>query len=202
MLRIKFQMEQMKSEVEQCVKRVESIKVEVSDQMTTNQQEFEKGFNVRMEEVSNFTAVAKAKLHELQDFKDMAITPTIAFKARLNVDTAVTTIGQTIVFPTVIFNEESAYKPNTGKFTAPVNWTYMFSLAFCVYSSQSLVVSIMIEGTKKYDTQDQQGKAAFNERNPYTTSIKNQWQGAQADPKQKQDRARTVYPQRQCSMVM
>jgi dsDNA-specific endonuclease/ATPase MutS2 len=69
MVRIEFQMEQMKSEVEQCVKRVESIKVEVSDQMTTNQQEFEKGFNVRMEEVSNFTAEAKAKLHELQDFK-------------------------------------------------------------------------------------------------------------------------------------
>jgi hypothetical protein len=39
--------------------------------MTTNQQEFEKGFNVRMEEVSEFTAVAKAELHELQDFKDI-----------------------------------------------------------------------------------------------------------------------------------
>jgi hypothetical protein len=78
----------------------------------------------------------------------MAITPTIAFKARLNVDTAVTTVGQTIVFPTVIFNEGDAYNPNTGKFTAPVSGTYMFSLAFCVYNKNSLVVGIMIEGTK------------------------------------------------------
>jgi hypothetical protein len=38
-------------------------------------------------------------------------------------------------------------------------------------------------------TQDQQGKVAFKERNPLRTSNKNHWQGAQADPKQKQDRA-------------
>jgi hypothetical protein len=36
----------------------------------------------------------------------------------------------------------------------------------------------------KYDKQDQQGKAVFNERNTHTT----QRQGAQEDPKQKQDR--------------
>jgi hypothetical protein len=41
----------------------------------------------------------------------------------------------------------------------------------------------------KYDKQDQQGKAAFNERNPTRSSNKRQWQGAQEDPKQKQDRA-------------
>jgi hypothetical protein len=43
----------------------------------------------------------------------------------------------------------------------------------------------------KYDKQDQQGKAAFNKRNPHMT----QWQGAQADPKQKQDRANTEHGQ-------
>jgi hypothetical protein len=36
----------------------------------------------------------------------------------------------------------------------------------------------------KYDKQDQQGKAAFNERNPYTTQ-----QQEPVYPKQKQDRA-------------
>jgi hypothetical protein len=43
----------------------------------------------------------------------------------------------------------------------------------------------------KYDKQDQQGKAAFNERNPHM----NQRQGAQADPEQKQDRAKTEHGQ-------
>ena len=75
---------------------------------------------------------------------------TVAFKARLNVDTTVT-VGQAIVFPTVIFNEGSAYNPSTGKFTASVSGTYIFTIAFCVYSSKRLVVSIMIEG-KKYST--------------------------------------------------
>jgi hypothetical protein len=40
----------------------------------------------------------------------------------------------------------------------------------------------------KYEKQDQQGKAAFNERTPPPwPSNKNQWQGAQADPKHKKD---------------
>jgi hypothetical protein len=40
----------------------------------------------------------------------------------------------------------------------------------------------------KYDKHDQQGKAAFNERNPKTT--KNQQQGAMKEPKQKYDTTR------------
>ena len=83
-------------------------------------------------------------------FPDKFATPPVAFKARLNVNSAVT-VGQVIVFPTVIFNEGSAYNPSTGKFTASVSGTYIFTIAFCVYSSKRLVVSIMIEG-KKYST--------------------------------------------------
>jgi hypothetical protein len=44
-------------------------------------------------------------------------------------------------------------------------------------------------GSTKYDKQDQQGKEAFNECNPARPSNKYQWQEAQEDPKQKQDRA-------------
>jgi hypothetical protein len=39
----------------------------------------------------------------------------------------------------------------------------------------------------KYDKQDQQQKATFNERSPHLCH-KSQWQRAQADPKQKRDR--------------
>jgi hypothetical protein len=41
----------------------------------------------------------------------------------------------------------------------------------------------------QYDKQDRQGKAALNERSPHPTSNKRQRQGAQEDPKEKQDRA-------------
>jgi hypothetical protein len=37
----------------------------------------------------------------------------------------------------------------------------------------------------KYDKQDRQGKAAFNERSPTRPSNKRQRQGAQEDPKEK-----------------
>ncbi|XP_060568784.1 heavy metal-binding protein HIP-like [Ruditapes philippinarum] len=146
MVRIEFQMERLKLEVEQCVNRVENIKTEVSDQMKANQQELEKSFETSMKEVSNVTSAVKAKLLELQD----TVTPTIAFKARLKSSTAVVG-GQTIVFPVLIFKEGDAYNPNTGKFTAPISGVYMFSLAFCVYPKKTLTVSIMVEG-KRYST--------------------------------------------------
>jgi hypothetical protein len=45
------------------------------------------------------------------------------------------------------------------------------------HSTNNTFVSI------KYDKRDQQGKAAFIEHNPHMISNKEQWQGAQADPK-------------------
>jgi hypothetical protein len=44
-------------------------------------------------------------------------------------------------------------------------------------------------GSIKYDKQDQQGKWAFNERNPHTIQQQEPLARTQADPKQKQDRA-------------
>ena len=67
MVRMEFQMERMKSEVEQCVKTVENIKTEVSDQMKKNQQELEADLDAKMLEVDNATAAVHAKLQELQN---------------------------------------------------------------------------------------------------------------------------------------
>jgi hypothetical protein len=40
----------------------------------------------------------------------------------------------------------------------------------------------------KYEKQDQQGRAAFNESTPHDSATRDHWQGAHQDPKQKQDR--------------
>jgi hypothetical protein len=56
-----------------------------------------------------------------------------------------------------------------------------------VYRIFQAIVRVFHRGWKH--KQDQQGKAAFNERSPHMT--KQQRQGAQADPKQKQDRAQS-----------
>jgi hypothetical protein len=73
------------------------------------------------------------------------VTPTVVFKARLNVDTAAPA-GQVIVFPVVLFNKGDAYSSETGKFTATTNGTYLFSIAFCVYNNQYIYVDIMVDG--------------------------------------------------------
>jgi hypothetical protein len=73
------------------------------------------------------------------------MTPTVAFKARLNAITAVP-VGQVIVFRTVLFNEGDAYSSQTGKFTATTNGTYLFTVAFCVVYKHKLYVDIMVDG--------------------------------------------------------
>jgi hypothetical protein len=78
-------------------------------------------------------------------FLDQIVTPTVAFKARLNAHTAAPR-GQVIVFPVVIFNEGDAYSSETGKFTASTNGTYLFTIAFCVDINKYLRVDIMVDG--------------------------------------------------------
>jgi hypothetical protein len=73
------------------------------------------------------------------------VTPTVAFKARLNDYTAAPR-GQVIVFPTVLFNEGNAYNSQTGKFTTTTNGTYLFTIAFCVKANKHLYVDIMVDG--------------------------------------------------------
>jgi hypothetical protein len=80
------------------------------------------------------------------------VTPTVAFKARLNAPSAAPA-GQVIVFPTVLFNEGDAYSSRTGKFTAKTNGSYLFTIAFCVLRTNWLNVDIMVDGvsyTKTY----------------------------------------------------
>jgi hypothetical protein len=80
------------------------------------------------------------------------VTPTVAFKARLNVDTAAH-VSQVIVFPVVLFNEGDAYSSETGKFTATTDGTYLFTVSFCVLYQKHLYVDIMVDGvpyTKTY----------------------------------------------------
>jgi hypothetical protein len=47
----------------------------------------------------------------------------------------------------------------------------------------------ILKQSDPFDKQDQQGKAAFNERNPHMTQQQKPVARSLADPKQKQDRA-------------
>ncbi|XP_060594093.1 thrombospondin-1-like isoform X2 [Ruditapes philippinarum] len=61
--------------------------------------------------------------------------------------------GQDLVFPTVLFNEGGAYSSSTGKFTAPLNGPYSFSINICHTTGQHLYLKFMVE-SKVYSIVD------------------------------------------------
>ncbi|XP_061176740.1 spindle assembly abnormal protein 6-like isoform X4 [Saccostrea echinata] len=60
--------------------------------------------------------------------------------------------GGTLVFPSVITNEENGYNPSNGIFTAPIGGTYVFFVNVQSYSSQTMYVDIVLNGSTKVRT--------------------------------------------------
>ncbi|XP_060554038.1 C1q-related factor-like [Ruditapes philippinarum] len=149
MVRMEFQMERMESEMEQTVKSVDRKLNEMDEKEAKNSNTIkttQEKLSEKMEALQNKTSeVIDTKLKELQILKDKIVTPTVAFKARLNGHTAVP-VGQVIVFPVVLFNEGEGYNSQTGKFTAAINGTYLFTIALCVLGSKYLYADIMVDG--------------------------------------------------------
>ena len=65
--------------------------------------------------------------------------PTVLFSAN-NVTTRSPSTGQPVVFSSVTSNIGSSYSSTTGKFTAPVDGTYSFTVQLCSRSSQFSLV--------------------------------------------------------------
>ena len=58
----------------------------------------------------------------------------------------------TLVFPKVITNVGNGYNPSDGVFTAPMAGVYVFFVNVQGYSSQSIYVSIVLNGATKVRT--------------------------------------------------
>ena len=61
----------------------------------------------------------------------MSISATVVFQATGVQKTSGYSVGETVIFPAVTYNEGSGYNSSTGKFMAPVSGVYAFAKQIC-----------------------------------------------------------------------
>ena len=79
--------------------------------------------------------------------------PTIVFNAKSVTSNSPQT-GQPVVFSSVLSNIGSGYSSTTGKFTAPVNGTYIFTVQLCVTTNKAAEFGFIVDGTVSTAFQD------------------------------------------------
>ena len=72
--------------------------------------------------------------------------PTIVFNAHAVTSTYASN-GQTLVFRTIDSNIGNAYSSSTGKFTAPVNGTYTFTVTLCANNRNTGQFNLVLDGS-------------------------------------------------------
>lgn len=92
------------------------------------------------------TKALENKIEEFHLLSERVVTPHIVFSAMLGSSHLTVSVGQTLVFPTVLSNEGGGYDPSTGTFTAPVNGTYIFSVTLCPVHGKALTYNVIVDG--------------------------------------------------------
>ncbi|XP_060560618.1 caprin-2-like [Ruditapes philippinarum] len=150
---MEYQMEKLKLEGIEREESTTKMKDEVRSALeilNKTMDKFEMSLKVKANSFEQSIAVRVGELRKTMDLiagiHDKAKVPSVAFKARLNSHLTAASVGDYIVFPIMMFNEGSAFDSSTGKFTVPVNGTYLFTVIFCVWSKQSLYIDITVDG--------------------------------------------------------
>ena len=73
-------------------------------------------------------------------------TPAVVFNAH-SVTTYSPPARQPLVFSSVISNIGNGYSSSTGKFTAPVNGTFIFTVQLCVRTNHGANFGLVLDGT-------------------------------------------------------
>ncbi|XP_045169896.2 uncharacterized protein LOC123532503 [Mercenaria mercenaria] len=151
-IRLEFQMERYKSEMENTQKRTLD---------TLNELE-----NFREKLSTEFNGIKEQNRLELEnrseDFKilkDSVSIPTVAFRSR-SPSTTNPKSGDKIVFTETLHDSAHSYDNKTGIFTAPVAGTYLFNVQLCLatgtrYTYYAIYVeSTAVTGTLLYDSSE------------------------------------------------
>ena len=76
---------------------------------------------------------------------DNLICPSYVFDATW-IENVNTSVGDAIIFSGDMLNEIGVYNKDLGKFTAPVNGTYMFTATLCLHGNKYVKVQFVADG--------------------------------------------------------
>ncbi|KAL4217454.1 hypothetical protein ACF0H5_023904 [Mactra antiquata] len=148
MVRIEFQMEQYKTQMEDSLKKLDNVKNDFDKKVIDTEekiQEMMTDMNNTVITNANFIKNLIQNVDEI-NAKEAARTP-VMFKAVMLADTT-PSIGKTLIFKKILDNLGSGYNGNTGVFTVPINGSYIFGMTICPVNGLGIVAGFEVDGNR------------------------------------------------------
>ncbi|KAL4217452.1 hypothetical protein ACF0H5_023902 [Mactra antiquata] len=149
MVRIEFQMEQYKTQMEDSLKRLDNVKNELHKKVIDTEdkmQEVIKETNNKVAENANAIKTLVQNVDE-NNAKEAITSSPVMFKAIMLADTS-PSVGETLVFKTILNNYNNAYNNITGTFTVPKDGNYIFGMTICPTFKKLIVAGFEVDGKK------------------------------------------------------
>ncbi|WAQ93802.1 hypothetical protein MAR_006273 [Mya arenaria] len=130
MIRMEFEYAQWEKRINETLGKIEKQRTSIQtdlEVLRNDREEFDKHVNEKMQQLSK------------------PQNSTVLFRARKVADYTLSTGNQIIIFSEVLFNVGGGYNSATGKFTAPVTGTYLFTVSLCPRSGKSIFYRIVVK---------------------------------------------------------
>ncbi|XP_052812299.1 complement C1q tumor necrosis factor-related protein 3-like [Mya arenaria] len=140
MIRMEFQYEQWEKRINESLEKMEKQRASIHTDLEVLRNEREE-FDTHVNE----TLTDMQQLSELKDAQQLSKPPhsTILFRARKVADYTLSTENQIIIFSEMLSNVGGGYNSASGKFTAPVAGTYLFTVSLCPIRGKSIFFNIV-----------------------------------------------------------
>ncbi|XP_052809712.1 heavy metal-binding protein HIP-like [Mya arenaria] len=142
MIRMEFQYEQWEKRINESLGKLEKQRTSIQtdlEVLRNEREEFDKHVNETMKHMQ--------QVSKLKDSQQLSKPPhsTILFRARKVADYTLSTANQIIIFSEMLSNVGGGYNSASGKFTAPVVGTYLFTVSLCPIRGKSIFYKIVVK---------------------------------------------------------